>query len=115
MDMETQTRQRTNEVLWTTPRTNSNSLAARKARGLALVALACGLTAGCTVREFSDPLTGKVIYRSKRWGNMEKFDKIVVQAGTNKVEILGFTSDQVAMAERIAGAVAEAVVKGAKP
>jgi len=46
---------------------------------------------------------------------MEKFDKIVVQAGTNRVEILGFTSDQVAMAERIAGAVAEAVVKGAKP
>lgn len=78
------------------------------------MALACGLACGCTIREFCDPVTGKVIYRSKRFGNMEKFDKIVVQAGTNHVEILGFTSDQVALAERVAGAVAEAVVKGAK-
>lgn len=89
----------------------------RSLRGLSILSLACGLiTAGCTDRLLTvDPRTGIVTYQSKRFGNMEKFDKIIVSAGTNRIEIQGYTSDQVAIAEKVAGAVAKGVTEGMKP
>lgn len=86
------------------------------AKRLGLLAITVGLAAGCTDRVLTvDPRTGVVTYKSKRFGNMEKFDKIVVQSGTNRIEIQGYTSDQVALAEKVAGAVAKGVTEGMKP
>lgn len=81
---------------------------------LALLALLFGLS-GCTGRELSiDPTTGIVTYKSKRFGNMEKFDSIIVQSGTNRIEIKGYSSDQVQFAERVVGSAVREGISAAK-
>lgn len=81
---------------------------------LVLLALLLGLS-GCTDRVLSvDPKTGVVTYHSKRFGNMEKFDSIIVQSGTNRIEIKGYASDQVQFAERVVGTAVHEAISAAK-